>query len=379
MKMIYLDNAATTKMDEMCINSFIKYGIENFYNPSSLYQPSVEVSRAIKEAREGLLSLLRGVGGELIFTASGTEADNMAVFGTRKTKNSRIIISAGEHQAVNNPALELKQRGFQVDFAPLNNDGSLNILEFTKLLSDDVSFISIMHVNNETGAVNDLQQISKLIRRLSPNAIFHSDGVQALGKVNINLKALDVDLYSVSAHKIHAPKGIGALYIKDGIRVSPIIFGGGQEKGLRSATENVASIDAFYQVAKKVLGNIDEMILYKKSLLEHLRKRISLELPSAKIISPECSPHILMIALENIRGEVMMHSLEEFGILTGIGSACSSKKGISRFKTLFNLDKTHEEGILRISIDTENTFDELDFFVDRLKIVSNKLTSFKRI
>ncbi|MEG2456535.1 MAG: aminotransferase class V-fold PLP-dependent enzyme, partial [Clostridia bacterium] len=221
--MIYLDNAATTKMDEMCINSFIKYGIENFYNPSSLYQPSVEVSRAIKEAREGLLSLLRGVGGELIFTASGTEADNMAVFGTRKTKNSRIIISAGEHQAVNNPALELKQRGFQVDFAPLNNDGSLNILEFTKLLSDDVSFISIMHVNNETGAVNDLQQISKLIRRLSPNAIFHSDGVQALGKVNINLKALDVDLYSVSAHKIHAPKGIGALYIKDGIRISPII------------------------------------------------------------------------------------------------------------------------------------------------------------
>ncbi|MEG1612743.1 MAG: cysteine desulfurase family protein [Clostridia bacterium] len=379
MKMIYLDNAATTKMDEMCINSFIKYGIENFYNPSSLYQPSVEVSRAIKEAREGLLSLLRGVGGELIFTASGTEADNMAVFGTRKTKNSRIIISAGEHQAVNNPALELKQRGFQVDFAPLNNDGSLNILEFTKLLSDDVSFISIMHVNNETGAVNDLQQISKLIRRLSPNAIFHSDGVQALGKVSINLKALDVDLYSVSAHKIHAPKGIGALYIKEGIRISPIIFGGGQEKGLRSATENVASIDAFYQVAKKVLGNIDEMILYKKSLLEHLRQRISLELPSAKIISPECSPHILMIALENIRGEVMMHSLEEFGILTGIGSACSSKKGISRFKTLLNLDKTHEEGILRISIDTENTFDELDFFVDKLKIVSNKLTSFKRI
>lgn len=377
--MIYLDNAATTKMDELCIDSFIKYGVENFYNPSALYAPSVDNNRVVKNAREGLLHLLNASNGDLIFTASGTEADNLALFGTKKPKNSTIIVSAGEHSAVYNPALELKQKGFKVEFAPLNEDGGLNIAEFTKMLNPDVSLVSIMHVNNETGAVNDIEKISKLLKSLAPKAVFHSDGVQALNKVNINLDDLNVDLYSLSGHKVNAPKGIGALYIKKGINLNPIIFGGGQEKGLRSATENVPAIDAFYQVLKKRSFTFLTDATTKKDILKHLRDRIENEIPDAKIISPKNSPHILMFALKGVRGEIVMHSLEKYGIYIGIGSACSSKKGINRLKTLLKLSNEYNEGVLRISISAENTVKEIDEFIDKLKIESQKLLSFTRI
>lgn len=377
--MIYLDNAATTKMDSICLESFEKFGIENFYNPSALYAPSVENSRAILKAREGLLSILHAGGGELYFTASGTEADNLALFGTKKRKGSKVIISASEHAAVYNSALELSNQGFEVIFAPINNDGSLNLEQFSSLLDDNVSLVSVMHVNNETGAINDLEQISKLIRKYAKNAIFHSDGVQGFCKTLVNLKAYDVDLYSLSAHKIHAPKGIGALYVKKGIHLSPIIFGGGQEKGIRSATENVPAIDAFYKVAKKQTEQFAKNFEYKKSLLLHMRKEIEKKLPSAQIISPITSPHILMLALYGVRGEVVLHSLEKFEIYIGIGSACSSKKGINRSKTLLGLDKKHEEGVIRISVSEENTIEEIDTFIEKLVEVNAELIKYTRV
>jgi Cysteine sulfinate desulfinase/cysteine desulfurase and related enzymes len=376
--MIYLDNAATTKMDALCIASFERFGIEEFYNPSALYAPSVGVTRALDEARSGLLSLLHG-NGDLIFTASGTEADNMALFGAKKPKNSKIIVSAGEHAAVFNPAEELRARGYNVVYAPLNADGSLCVAEFSRLLSGDVSLVSVMHVNNETGAVNDIGALVKMVRRAAPKALFHSDGVQALGKVPINLRAMDVDFYSVSAHKIHAPKGVGALYIKNGVNLNPLIFGGGQEKGLRSATENVAGIDAFYRVAKRDLLTLFENATKKIALLKVLRTEIEKRLPSAQILSPENSPHILMLAMQGVRGETVMHALENYGILIGIGSACSSKKGVNRFRTLLSLDKSHEEGVIRISVGAENTLDEIKFFVNKLVEIVDRLSAYKRI
>ncbi len=376
--MIYLDNAATTRTDELAIAALKKYGIENYFNPSALYKNALNNAKVLSEAREGILSLMHG-DGDIIFTASGTEADNMAIYGAKKPKNCRIIVSEGEHAAMLNPALDLKNKGYEVCFAPLNADGSVNIAEFKKLLNDKVSFVSVMHVNNETGAINDVAKIVKLTKSASPDAIVHSDGVQALGKIPVNLINLGVDLYSVSAHKVHAPRGVGALYVKRGVKINPLILGGGQEKGLRSATENLAGIYAFYEILQKYLPKLSEDAAKKKEVISRIRAKIAAELPDTQILSPENSPHIVMMALKGVRGEVMLHSLEEYGILIGVGSACSSKKGINKFQTLLGLDESHKEGIIRVSVSEENTVEEADEFVDRLIELSHKLSSYGRV
>lgn len=376
--MIYFDNAATTPLDEIAIDALKEFGVEKFFNPSALYREALENTKALNLARENILKILHGEG-DFIFTASGTESDNMAIYGVKKPKNARLIVSASEHSAMLNPAIDLKNKGYDVQFAPLNPDGSLNIDEFKKLLNKDVCFVSIMHVNNETGAVNDIQKIVKLTKAVAPNAIVHSDGVQAVMKVKVNLINLGVDMYSVSAHKVHAPRGVGGLYIKKGVRIKPLILGGGQEKGLRSATENLAGIVAFSRILEKYDKNFAENVEKRKNLLEYLRRGFLETMPEHLVISPDNSPHILMVALKGVRGEVMLHSLEDFGILIGVGSACSSKKGINKFQSLLNLDDDHKEGIIRISVSESNTFEECDALLEKIKLLTEKLTDYKRI
>ncbi len=376
--MIYLDNAATTAMYPECLDSFRKYGVEKFFNPSAMYAPSVEMARLMREAKNVILSALHASDGTLVFTASGSEADNMALFGSKKPKGSKVVVSAGEHSAVVNSAAELAARGFEVLYAPLDSDGTVNIAELEKLLTEDVSLVSVMHVNNETGAVNDIKAIGKLVRKLSPNAIFHSDGVQGFLNVETNLKDLDVDLYSLSAHKVHGPKGIGALYLKKGIRVNPVIFGGGQEYGMRSATENVSAIDAFRVAVEIGRKGFAEGSKHKKEVLKHLRTEIA-KMEDVILISPEISPHVLTVTFKDVRGEVLMHALEKHGIMVGIGSACSAKKGVSRFKDLLGLDKGYDEGILRISVTETTTMDEADALIEALKEEVPTLRKFKRI
>ncbi len=376
--MIYFDNAATTPLDEIAIDALKEFGVEKFFNPSALYREALENTKALNLARENILKILHGEG-DFIFTASGTESDNMAIYGVKKPKNARLIVSASEHSAMLNPAIDLKNKGYDVQFAPLNPDGGVNIDEFKKLLNKDVCFVSIMHVNNETGAVNDIQKIVKLTKAVAPNAIVHSDGVQAVMKVKINLINLGVDMYSVSAHKVHAPRGVGGLYIKKGVRIKPLILGGGQEKGLRSATENLAGIVAFSRILEKYDKNFAENVEKRKNLLEYLRRGFLETMPEHLVISPDNSPHILMVALKGVRGEVMLHSLEDFGILIGVGSACSSKKGINKFQSLLNLDDDHKEGIIRISVSESNTYDECDALLEKIKLLTEKLTDYKRI
>ena len=376
--MIYFDNAATTPLDEIAIDALKEFGVEKFFNPSALYREALENTKALNLARENILKILHGEG-DFIFTASGTESDNMAIYGVKKPKNARLIVSASEHSAMLNPAIDLKNKGYDVQFAPLNPDGSLNIDEFKKLLNKDVCFVSIMHVNNETGAVNDIQKIVKLTKTVAPNAIVHSDGVQAVMKVKVNLINLGVDMYSVSAHKVHAPRGVGGLYIKKGVRIKPLILGGGQEKGLRSATENLAGIVAFSRILEKYDKNFAENVEKRKNLLEYLRRGFLETMPEHLVISPDNSPHILMVALKGVRGEVILHSLEDFGILIGVGSACSSKKGINKFQSLLNLDDDHKEGIIRISVSESNTFEECDALLEKIKLLTEKLTDYKRI
>lgn len=379
-RIVYLDNAATTSCYEEVAEILKTESVEGYFNPSALYKPSVDNAVRIKNARDTIKSALHAPDGELYFTSGGSESDNTALFCTRKPKGSRIIVGLGEHDAVMNSANELKNQGFDVVFAPINVDGSVNVEEFKTLLNENVSLVSIMHVSNETGAVNDIQKLVRLTRKLAPNAVFHSDGVQAFEKIKVNLRALDVDLYSISAHKIHGPKGIGGLYVKKGTSIKPLIYGGGQEKGFRSGTENLPAILAFERAVELNEENFDKNYSKKLDFKEYLNAKLKEKVKDVVIISPEtdCTPHILTVAFKDVRGEVLLHSIEEDGILVGIGSACSSHRE-SRFKSLLGLDDSHKDGIIRFSTSEFSDVADVDFVVESIVKHLATLKNYKRI
>lgn len=358
--MIYLDNAATTKMYDEALRVLTEANEKRWFNASALYKEASEESKTIRRARETLLGALKAGDGELYFLSGGTEADNTALFCTRKAKGSRVIVSEGEHDAVINPAKVLKEQGYDVVFAPIKSDGGVDEEKFAALLTPDVSLVSMMHVSNETGAVNDIAKLSAMTRRAAPKAVFHSDGVQAFGKIKVNLRSLGADLYTVSGHKIHGPKGIGALYVAKGAPVKPLVFGGGQEKGFRSGTENGPAIEAFAAAAERTMRNFEEDCSKKRRYLEYLREGLENGVPDVKIITDteRSAPHILTVAFGGVRGEVLLHALEERGILVGVGSACSSHRE-SRFKSLLGLDEAHRDGIVRFSVSAFNDFSEV--------------------
>ena len=358
--MIYLDNAATTKMYDEALRVLTEANEKRWFNASALYKEASEESKTIRRARETLLGALKAGDGELYFLSGGTEADNTALFCTRKAKGSRVIVSEGEHDAVINPAKVLKEQGYDVVFAPIKSDGGVDEEKFAALLTPDVSLVSIMHVSNETGAVNDIAKLSAMTKRAAPKAVFHSDGVQAFGKIKVNLRSLGADLYTVSGHKIHGPKGIGALYVAKGTPVKPLVFGGGQEKGFRSGTENGPAIEAFAAAAERTMRNFEEDCSKKRRYLEYLREGLENGVPDVKIITDteRSAPHILTVAFGGVRGEVLLHALEERGILVGVGSACSSHRE-SRFKSLLGLDEAHRDGIVRFSVSAFNDFSEV--------------------
>lgn len=358
--MIYLDNAATTKMYDEALRVLTEANEKRWFNASALYKEASEESKTIRRAREALLGALKAGDGELYFLSGGTEADNTALFCTRKAKGSRVIVSEGEHDAVINPAKVLKEQGYDVIFAPIKSDGGVDEEKFAALLTPDVSLVSVMHVSNETGAVNDIAKLSAMTKRAAPKAVFHSDGVQAFGKIKVNLRSLGADLYTVSGHKIHGPKGIGALYVAKGAPVKPLVFGGGQEKGFRSGTENGPAIEAFAAAAERTMRNFEEDCSKKRRYLEYLREGLENGVPDVKIITDteRSAPHILTVAFGGVRGEVLLHALEERGILVGVGSACSSHRE-SRFKSLLGLDEAHRDGIVRFSVSAFNDFSEV--------------------
>lgn len=379
-KLIYLDNAATTRIYPEVADLIAEESKNDFFNPSALYKPSVTLSVKIKNARESIKSALHAGDGELYFTSGGSEGDNTALFCTRKPKGSRIIVGLGEHDAIINGAAQLAQQGYDVVYAPINADGSVNVEEFKNLLTPNVALVSIMHVSNETGAINDIARLCKLTKKVAPNAVFHSDGVQAFGKIKVNLRALGVDLYTISAHKIHGPKGIGALYVKKGTPIKPLIYGGGQEKGFRSGTENAPSILGFAKAVEICMENFDSDLAKKAAFKAQLKEKLLSEIDDVQIISGDenFAPNILTVAFKDVRGEVLLHDIEDDGILVGIGSACSSHHE-SRFKSLLGLDENHKDGIIRFSISYENDENDVDFIGGRIKSSLEKLTGYKRV
>ena len=366
--MIYLDNAATTALDEKCLDIIREYNVERFYNPSALYRKAMESANAIKQARNSIAKSLGVKGEEIIFTASGSEADNIALLCSVRAKSGKVIIGSSEHSAVYNTALELKVRGYDVVFAPCDKYGRTDVGQLEKLIDNTVVLVSVMHVCNETGALNDLSAISKIIKAKAPRALFHSDGVQAYGKISVNLKSLGVDLYSISGHKIHAPKGIGALYCRSGLYLRTFVFGGGQENNVRSATENLPSIVAFGYLAEKNLPSLTDNYKKTTELRDYLYQKLTDNFENVKINTDllHSSPYVFSFALNSARGEVLVHCLEDRGIIVGTGSACNSQKSTKRIPAALGIEGDYAQGMLRVSFNENNTKDDIDAFIDAL-------------
>lgn len=374
--MIYFDNAATTRCGEETIETLIRYADKQYFNPSAVYREALGVKNELDASRARILRAVGGGEGKIVFTSGGTESDNMALFGTRKPNKSRVIVSAAEHAAVYQSAMELKRRGFDVCLCPVDGCGRVDENAFRGLLNESVSLVSIIHVSNETGAINDIKRLCALTKAANPSAIFHSDGVQAAGKIAVNLIDANVDLYSLSAHKLNAPKGCGALYIKKGVNLSPVVYGGGQEGGLRSSTENVGGIIAFANMVSYYTANRQPLSENAREIKRTVMASLS-EIEEIRFLSGEpSSDYILTFTSSRLRGEVALHALNKEGILVGTGSACSSAKSGRRIAEALGLSGKYLDGVVRLSFGRYNTVEEAHAFCAAYKRIYEELSRY---
>lgn len=344
--MIYLDNAATTRPDERAVARANKFITEEFYNPSARYGGGAGVHTEIERTREFLTVQIASLDKfSLVFTSCGTEADNQAVFTAAKRGNA--VTSGGEHSAIYKSFTELKNRGVEPRFAPVFKDGRVDGDALLSLVDEKTSLVSVVHVNNETGAENDINELARRVKAKNPRTVFHSDGVQAYGKIPVRLSE-NVDLYSISAHKIGGLKGTGALVRRKKFPLQAFLFGGGQEGELRSGTENTFGIAVFRYAAEEKFRTLAEVQKRLLSYRELLFGRLDKELFTR--ISPEDgSPYILTVSASGMRGEVLQRMLWEKGVAVGTGSACSSKKPHSRILESCGYDGKTLDGVLRVS------------------------------
>jgi len=367
--LIYLDNAATTKPDENLLNEANNYYLSNFYNPSGLYKGGVELQTEINRIREHI-SLIFGANYNLIFTSCGTESNNMVL--NHFSKRGNIVTTLAEHSAIYEKAKDLKNKGVDVRFAKINKDGSVNVEHLLSLIDDNTTLVSVIHVNNETGAINNIEELAKKIKEKS-NAVFHSDGVQAFLKVSNKLNY--VDLYSISGHKVGAIKGIGALIVKKGLHISPLIFGGGQEKGLRSGTENVFGIKTLALAVEKnqnYLENLKKIERLKNIFIENLTNFCEI------ISSKNASPYIISLSCVGLKSEIILHMLEESGVIIGTGSACS-KNSNSRVLAECGYNEKVLQGVIRISFGFNSSEDDALIAVRELNKSVEKLKKIMRV
>lgn len=354
--MIFLDNAGTTKMFEECLEVYKKYACEHFFNPSAMAAESVQVSKEIAETEKFFLKTLGASEGNVLFTGCATESNNLAIRGSIRKGDYEYVFSAGEHPSVYNVAKKMELEGYHVHIIPLGKDGKVDLKKLESVLSEKTRLISIMHVNNETGAINDLDQISKLKKRLCPRAVLHVDGVQGYMKIPVNLRNLAVDLYSFSAHKIHGPKGVAGLYVKNKGALKELFEGGGQQYGLRSGTENVPGIMQF----RKAVELIDIDKNYQNvSMIKESFKKI-LEDGGVRCLDFGGSPYILNVIFDGVKGETMLHALNQKGVVIGLGSACSAKKAGNRVLEEIGVEKTKVVSSARISFDAYQSLQEIE-------------------
>lgn len=358
--MIYLDNAATTKTIDSAAQKMLYYACQDYYNPSAGYAPALEVKKAIDSAKKYVASALNADESEIIFTSCATESNNTAFECGIKNKKGNVVISAMEHASVYESAMRLKSKGTDVRIAPLTKSGTVDIEKFRSLVDNNTAFVSVIHASNETGAINDIKTLRNIVKQISPNAVFHSDGVQAFCKTSTDLHNLDVDLYSISAHKIGGFKGVGILYVKKGLNIPAFIVGGGQQDSRRSGTENVGGIVSLAEAIKEYKLAATET---KVSELRDYAINQFRTLDWAKINGLESANtgYVLSVSFQGLRGEVIAHMVEEKGIIIGLGSACSTHVKTNRVLAAMGLNKSFIDGSIRISFSPYNTLAEVEF------------------
>ena len=368
----YLDNAATTipfrEVREVMMQTMEK----DYGNPSSMHQLGIDAEKYIKDAREIIAKSLKVETKEIIFTSGGTESNNQALIGAafaNKRKGNHLITTQIEHASVHNPMLCLEEQGFRVSYISVDKNGHINMEELLEAICEDTILVSVMYVNNEIGAIEDIPTIAKKIKDKKQDIIFHVDAIQAYGKYQIYPKRMGIDLLSVSGHKIHGPKGIGFLYIKDKLKINPYIYGGGQQKGMRSGTENVPGIAGLAMAAKLIYENWEEKMEKLYDLKEYFIQKITaLENVCINGIEDmelkDTAPHVVSVCVEGIKSEVLLHALEDKGVYVSSGSACSSNHpALSGTLQAIGLEKEKVESTIRFSFSVFTTKEELDYAV----------------
>ena len=367
MEIHYLDNSATTQVSEAAAQAAYRMMRENYGNPSSLHKIGLNAEEAVEEARGIIADSLSADKKNIYFTSGGTEANNTVLFGAAqalKRRGNRIIVSAVEHSSVYESAKKLSEMGYDVQYAPVDTQGVVDIERFKALLSEKTILVSVMTVNNETGSVQPIERLSKLVHKNCPEALFHSDAVQAYCKIPLKPKKWGVDLMSISAHKIHGAKGCGALYIRDGARILPLLYGGEQQKKLRPGTESAPLIAAFGAAAKEADIAANHAII--QELNAYALERLNL-LDGVTVNSPtDALPYIVNISVEGIRSETMLHHLEKSGVYVSSSSACSKGKR-SYVLEAMGLPNDRIDSSLRISFSKYNTKEDIDVLISGLQ------------
>lgn len=381
---VYLDNSATTKCYDEVAELVCRVMCEDYGNPSSMHHKGVEAEQYVRYAKETLARLMKVNEKEILFTSGGTESDNIALIGTAMAHHRRgrhLITTRMEHPAVLQTMAYLERQGFDVTYLSVDREGRIRLQELERAIRKDTILVSIMHVNNEIGSVQPIAEAGELIKRCNPQTMFHVDAVQGFGKFRIYPSRMNVDLLSVSAHKIHGPKGVGFLYIRAGARVNPIIYGGGQQKGMRSGTENVPGIAGLAKAADLVYENLDQDVDRMYELRQKLIDGVS-RIEDVRVNGcpgREGAPHIVSLSVRGVRSEVLLHALEEKEIYVSAGSACSSNKPqISDTLKAIGVERDLLGSTIRFSLSVFTTAAEIEYTIQALEEMVPMLRKYSR-
>ena len=369
----YLDNSATTSCSLAATEKMVALLTQDYGNPSSMHMKGVIAEKYITEAKKKISKTLKVEEKELIFTSGGTESNNLAIIGSalaNKRAGMHVITTSIEHPSVGNPFLWLAENGFEVTYLSVDAYGQIQLDELKNAIRPDTILVSIMHVNNEIGALQPIEAAGKVIKAANPKCLFHVDAIQSYGKMVIYPKKWNIDMLSVSGHKIHGPKGSGFLFIKDKTKVKPLIHGGGQQKGMRSGTENVPAIAGLAVAAEEMYAHLEEnrnhLFALRDYFIEEVEKLDGVSVNGKK--DHDSAPHIISVSIEGVRAEVILHTLEDRNIYVSAGSACSSNKpAISNTLQSIGLKKELLDSTVRFSFSIHTTKEELDYALEVMR------------
>ena len=382
--MIYLDNSATTRPFDSVVETMSVCMREEYFNASAAYKPAVDVDRRIRACRKLIASQIGAQEDEVYFTSGGTESDNLAILGTAGTlrRPSNFVCSMIEHPAVLETIRRVEAMGHEVRIMPIDAQGIVDLDACQNMFDENTAFVSCMHVSNETGAIQPVERIAQMAKSKNRNVRVHVDGVQGFMRVPMHMQRMGVDLYALSGHKIHGPKGIGALIVKKGVRLAPQETGGGQEKNLRSGTYNspgILGLAAAVDEMAKRRGDVDSMRSLKARMLERLCDVEGIKVNGPDPLGTLSAPHILSISFDGVRGEVMRNALEGKGILVSTGSACAShKQKVSATLRAMGLTSEQADGTIRVSLGLMNTLEEMDEAAAQMKALYTQLKAYRR-